>query len=255
MIILFYIHPLGTILNLRVHSRDCRGCTVKKFQCESKYDVSPTTTTSNKQWNNGNITFFEYFPIEYVMDNEITTLRNNWDHSCLDKPNYKTLCKQSVTTQEFIFGEYFSSDPMTSPSSTCPDLILHLGTNVHDMGRRTSKLYQIAIRWMFSIIQEFLDDICPNTTYYWSTASKINEALVPEKFKNNSVDSRVIEFNDIAIKILLSFHHERMLLGFDQYNYSMNLRPSKYKDAVHFNGPSYIEMAKRMLLYLGLSNM
>jgi hypothetical protein len=192
--------------------------------------------------------------MEYVMDNEITTLRNHWEHTCLDKPNYKTLCKQSITTQEYIFGEYFS-DPInsTSSSSTCPDLILHLGTNVHDMGRRTSKLYYIAIQWMYSIIQVFLDDICPNTTYYWSTASKINEAMVPDKFKNSSVDSKILEFNKIASQTLLSYHHNRMLIGFDQYNFSSYLHPSKYKDAIHFHGGSYVELAKRMLLYLGLS--
>lgn len=87
--------------------------------------------------------------MEHVMDNEIITLRNNWQRSCTDQPNYKTLCKQSITTQEYIFGEYFTNG---NQLQSCPDLILHLGTNVHDMGRRTSKMYRIAIVWMYPFV-------------------------------------------------------------------------------------------------------
>lgn len=74
---------------------------------------------------------------------------------------------------------------------------------------------------------------------------------MPDRFKNTSINSRLIEFNEIAVNTLASFKHERMLLGFDQFNFSVHTNPSKYHDAVHFHGGVYVDMAKEMLLYLG----
>lgn len=188
------------------------------------------------------------------MDNEMITQRNNWEHTCPDRPNYKSLCRQSITTQEYIFGEFLNpQNQNTSVPVMCPSIILHLGTNVHDMGRRSSRQYRYSVLWMFSVIEEYLDELCPDTVYYWSTASQLNEALVPEQFKCISANSKIIEFNDIARSTLVSMNHTRMLVGFDQYEYSLQVPSSKYHDAVHFKDAPYQHIAKSMLAFLGLT--
>lgn len=181
------------------------------------------------------------------MDNEMTTLRNYWEKTCVERDEEPSLCYQSITTQEYLFGEYFSSS-----ANTCPDVIYHMGTHVHDMSRRTTEQYRSSVTWMFSTIKIFLDNICPDTTYYWSPSSRILEIVVPHKFKKISTNNKVLEFNDIATKTLLSFGHSRMLLGFDQFNFTLHMDVKLYRDDMHLKKIGYMQMSKGILLHLGL---
>ena len=69
-----------------VHHRDCRG---------SKSNAVSCTNGSLK-------VYLEYIVMEFFLDTEVTTIRNQWQKNCRKRMG----CHQSNTNQEFILGEY-----------------------------------------------------------------------------------------------------------------------------------------------------
>lgn len=217
-----YFSQGGKISGIIAHTRDCGGCQSRRGTCRSRL-----------------VSALEYLTMEYVMDTELATSRTSWGGLCSGHPG-DVYCEQSPTTQEFVFGEWW-----TSSRNTCPDVIFHLATNVHDIARRSTVGYRRSVTWMFGVIAEFLDVSCPDTKYYWSTAARVEEAKVPKEYRNVTKNEKIVEFNQIALN---SFpKHERMFLGFDQYNYSLLLDISRYTDAVHLSKSTYHDMGKKFL--------
>jgi hypothetical protein len=107
----------GKITGVNIHSRDCGGCNSRKAECTSK------------------VNHIEYVTMEYVMDTEVSTLRTYWDKTCTAMTTglleRDVECYQSLTTQEFIFGEYWNKNEGDIVTSTISIILYLLLYKVH----------------------------------------------------------------------------------------------------------------------------
>ena len=223
----------GQITGVNIHSRDCGGCNSRRADCANK------------------VSHIEYITMEYVMDTEVSTLRTYWDKTCTAMTTglleRDVECYQSITTQEFLFGEYWNKN-----EGTCPDIISHINTAVHDISRFTTDIYRRNVRWFFEVVKYFLDVYCPNTIYLYSTAGRVNENHVPDIFKSLTTNAHITEFNNIALEIFNTMNHERMIFAFDVNAITTAYPDSDYLDAVHLQKHRYNEMAIHFLNEMSL---
>lgn len=223
----------GKITGVTIHSRDCGGCNSRNAQCDNK------------------VSQIEYVTMEYVMDTELSTLRTYWSKTCtametgLDRGDVE--CYQSLTSQEFIMGEYWNKN-----DNTCPDIISHINTAVHDISRFTSEIYKRNIAWFFEVVKYFLDVYCTSTIYVYSTAPRVNEKHVPPQFKSLTTNEHISDFNKIALEVFNKMNHTRMVFGLDIHAITSEFPDSDYLDAVHLEKSRYNEIAKLYLTEMSL---
>jgi len=156
-------------------------------------------------------------------------------------------CYQSITTQEFIFGEYWNKN-----DGTCPDIVSHINTAVHDISRSTPEIYRRNVRWFFEVVKYFLDVYCPTTIYVYSTAGRVNEHHVPPQFKSLTTNEHVENFNRIALEIFNEMKHDRMKFGVDLHQVTKTFSDSDYLDAVHLQKYRYDEISRLFLTEMSL---
>ena len=129
-----------------VHNRDCSGCRSTAVKCGDK----------------PNEIDLEYIAMEFYVDTEITTVRNNWQNNCHHSKE-APLCRQSNTYQEFIFGEYLEGN--------YPDVILLFSGN-HDKARSRLSKIRADVEYLKMIIKKYLPT---QTKLFWFT--KISENM------------------------------------------------------------------------------
>lgn len=156
-------------------------------------------------------------------------------------------CYQSLTTQEFLFGEFWNKN-----DETCPDVISHINTAVHDISRFTPEMYRRNVKWFFEVVKYFLNVYCPSTIYIYSSAGRVNEQHVPPQFKTLTTNAHVNDFNDIALEIFNEMKHDRMKFGVDLHKLTLQFPDSDYLDAVHLQRARYDDIAKLFLSELSL---
>lgn len=204
----------GEINGLIVHTRDCGVCLSQKSIC-----------------HNEEIATIEYIAMEYSMDTEVSTIRTSWDKTCDGHPG-DVWCQHSSTTQEFIFGEWFSK-----LNNTCPDIIYHLGSTIQDISRRTERGYRRNMIWMFDLIEDFLDTECTNSKYFFSTTPRVAESKVLLPYRNFTNNNIISRYNDISLSVFP--RHPRMFKAIDIYNLSVTLDDNIYLDAFHLSKSIY----------------
>ena len=89
---------------IAVHHRDCGGCTRTAMSCTDKI------TEIN----------LEYIVMEFFLDTEVTTVRNQWQKNCIPAKD-PSICRKSNTNKEFILvgcleGNYPDVMLLFSPS-------------------------------------------------------------------------------------------------------------------------------------------
>ena len=138
-----------------VHNRDCSRCKSRTERC-----------------TDGNVTVtIEYVAMEFFLDTEVTTVRNNWQRNC--PPGKRTpACHQSTTYQEFIFREYFEDN--------YPDVVL-LFSSSHDKARHEFNVVRAHMEYMKTVINTYTPK---ETSVFWFSKMGENEDKKPEEWKN-----------------------------------------------------------------------
>ncbi|KAI0221353.1 hypothetical protein LSAT2_027292 [Lamellibrachia satsuma] len=141
-----------------VHHRDCRGCKSNAVSC---------TKGSLK-------VYLEYIVMEFFLDTEVTTVRNQWQKNCRKRIG----CRQSNTNQEFILGEYLVGN--------YPDVILLFSSN-HDKGRYGLQTVRAHIDYLKVLINMYVPK---RTQLFWF--NKISETLhkKPQIWRNVTFDDK-----------------------------------------------------------------
>ena len=163
----------GTNLNatdIVVHPRDCEGCKSSLVYC-----------------TDGNMTVqVEYVVMEFFLDTEVTTVRNQWLKNCrTDKVTQR--CNQSNTYQEFIFGEYLKSN--------YPDVILLFSSN-HDKARAGLTKVRSDIAYLKMIINTYVPE---RTKVVWFSKFSECQRMKPIIWKNVTYEN--IKTNEQIVRL------------------------------------------------------
>ena len=187
-----------------VHHRDCHGCLSATMSCRD-------STTQ---------IILEYVVMEYFLDTEVTTVRNNWEKNC-HRSKEAPLCRQSNTYQEFIFSEYL-------PSNKYPDVILLFSGN-HDKARAGLGKVRGDMEYLKMLIKKY---VAKKSKVFWFSKIAENsqqkrdkywkDLIYDEKWTTNPFIERLnfelfdvlrTEFNETGGKMLPFFDIYNMSLG------------------------------------------
>ena len=218
----------GTNLNpydIVFHNRDCGGCRSSLLSCEAN---KVTGSRHNFRLQ------LEYVAMEFFMDTEVTTVRNQWRNNCR-RINGGSFCRQSNTYQEFILREYLHDN--------YPDILL-LFSSSHDKARHDLAMIEQNIYNLKSLIKQFV----PTTTkVFWFSVIGENIDKKPTFWRharfdgNFTTDEQNQRINKALFKALLpELSREDSIIStfFDMYAMSKGVRRWS-KDGVHLKNNWY----------------
>ena len=176
----FVREPMIKLDHIQFHSRDCHSCTSVMFECS--HNSSQRLTV-------------EYLSVQYLLDSEITTVRNS--KMCEER----ITCDQSDTHQEFIFREYLAD--------RYPDVLFYF-LNSHDLARNSLKRIKISADYFFNIVDSYMPSTSlvillssmkrllqkdPRKVSYEDNLNSNEKQLIINRIVYESADSRLKDEN------------------------------------------------------------
>ena len=202
-----------------VHNRDCSRCKSRTEVC-----TKGTVTVA-----------IEYVAMEFFLDTEVTTVRNNWQKNC-PAGTRTPACHQSTTSQEFIFREYFEDN--------YPDVVL-LFSSSHDKARHEFNVVRAHMEYMKTVINTYTPK---QTRVFWFSKMGENEDKKPEEWQNVKFDGgkfstneQIQRMNRELFDVLRSEFTRKDAIIYPFFDmYDMWTAVSDWSsDGVHMGGPWY----------------
>ncbi len=209
----------GTIPNVRVERRECRGCASSIAICPNNITV-------------------EFFTLEKIIDTTITQKTTKiLPQTVNQRGKYgenSSLSKQNI--QDFLFETWWVKNRP-------PDVIFHQAATTHEVKNYNLDEYSIAHQEFFESLSFFMQT--HRALYFWSNSPKVWPPKLPEKWRNITTNEKILEYNSVVKKLIPLSKDIR--LGLDLYTESLDLNGTHYQDGVHHKGPWYTFVARLLI--------
>ena len=195
-----------------VHHRDCSGCISIAASC------SDNSTKIN----------VEYISMEFYLDTEVTTVRNDWLKNCHPSKE-ASYCPQSNTNQEFILGEYLEGN--------YPDVLLLFSGN-HDKARAGTTKIRGDMEYLKMLVKKYVPK---QTKVFWFSKIPENQKQKSKHWRDMTFDEKwktnpfIDRLNHELFDVLRTEFKEpggNILPFFDMYNMSYDVLHWTY-DGMH----------------------